>query len=167
MKEKIKTPLIQEHVADIVILLLAAVFFIIGRFYSIERVAGSSMEPTYYPGDLLIATKSVDPKKIHRGSIVVAEVRRGENKKNICIVKRVAGMPGDMLRVSDGKLYVNGMENVMLPTIDEPGVLSGDYTVPEGMYFLLGDNCNRSSDSRVFGPVAEKNIRSIVIVRVF
>ena len=165
MKEK--SLVIQEHVADIVILLLAAAFLIMGRFYSIERVAGSSMEPTYYPGDLLIATKNADPQKIRRGSVVVAEVRNGENKKNICIVKRVAGMPGDMLRVSDGKLYVNGIEDDMFPAIDEPGVLSGDYTVPEGMYFLLGDNCNRSSDSRDFGPVEEKNIRNIVIFRFF
>ena len=152
MSEKKREYVLRDHAADIVILLLALLLLVTGRFYCLKRVAGSSMEPTYYPGDLLVATKSADPGKIQRGSIVIAKAQGDGGPADSCIVKRVAGMPGDTLRVTDG--------------IDEPGILSEELTVPEGMYFLLGDNCRRSNDSRAFGFVPEADITNIVIFKI-
>ena len=166
MSEKKREYVLRDHAADIVILLLALLLLVTGRFYCLKRVAGSSMEPTYYPGDLLVATKSADPGKIQRGSIVIAKAQGDGGPADSCIVKRVAGMPGDTLRVTDGMLYVNGYADSAFPVIDEPGILSEELTVPERMYFLLGDNCRRSNDSRAFGFVPEADITNIVIFKI-
>jgi signal peptidase I len=91
-------------------------------------------------------------------------------------LKRIVGKPGDSLRISDGKLYVNGQHlpltnaegAITYVNLRESAFLSSNtetLTVPEGHYFLLGDNSARSLDSRFFGSVPVENIRGRILGR--
>lgn len=105
-----------------------------------------------------------------RGDIVVfrSDGIRGLQEKQVH-VRRVAGEPGERVRLSDGRLYVNDARVAMrslegeilytwlrgseVMTLDTPEV-----TVPEGHYYVLSDNSARSSDSRYWGCIPEGNI---------
>ncbi len=87
-------------------------------------------------------------------------------------IKRVIGLPGEHVTIKDGSVYINGLKlsepyltgNVQ--TTDGNGqYLFVDFTVPEGTYFLMGDNRKASMDSRKFGCIPEEKIESRVWIR--
>lgn len=90
-------------------------------------------------------------------------------------VKRIAGEPGDRLRISDGKLSINGREMKLsnavgrivygLPQGWEAKAPNTDLTIPDGHYFVLGDNTTNSYDSRFWGTVPRDNIKGRVLFR--
>lgn len=116
-------------------------------------VSGSSMEETLHDGNILLLKKY--DKKYSRFDVIVF------NYDNSKLVKRVIGLPGDYLKYKDGNLYING-ELVE----DEFAGITSDYDlyymgiefIPEGYYFVLGDNRGKSSDSRYIGLISEKDI---------
>lgn len=128
-----------------------------------HEVVGSSMYPTYKDGEYLMANKLVykfsEPK---RGDVIIFKYSDTQD-----FIKRVIGLPGDQVMLKDGNIYINGTE------LDESGYLDssvytngGEYlhegetiTVPEGEYFVCGDNRQHSSDSRTFGPIAKTAIK--------
>lgn len=88
-------------------------------------------------------------------------------------IKRVIGLPGDHVKIEDGKVYINGIE------LDEPYLAEGtkteklmnmytpflDVVVPEGHVFAMGDNRPNSTDSRCFGCVPYEKIESRLFIR--
>jgi len=83
-----------------------------------------------------------------RGDVVLFDPPDGDE---YYYVKRVIGEPGDTILIVDGKVYINGSDEPLEePYLKEtPLPLSfGPYTVPEGCYFVMGDNRNHSNDSR-------------------
>jgi signal peptidase I len=82
-------------------------------------------------------------------------------------IKRVIGLPGETVEGKEGKVLINGRA-LSEPYLAEPGV--GDFpptTIGEGQVWVMGDNRNRSSDSRVFGPIKDSKIVGRAILRIW
>jgi signal peptidase I len=148
---------LQLWVRDFVISLMAS-FFIITFLYQPVKVEGTSMQPELRDQDRLFVNKfAYNFEKISRGDVVVFYYPRDTQKSYI---KRVIALPGDNIRIDDGRLYVNGKR------VDEPYVPKrfydtrsmADMVVPPHEYFVMGDHRSISSDSRDFGPVTRKLI---------
>ncbi|NYF80940.1 signal peptidase I [Granulicella arctica] len=127
--------------------------FIILFLYQPVRVEGTSMLPVLQDQDRLFINKiAYRVGNIEHGDVVVFLYPHDHTKSYI---KRVIGLPGDDLRISDGKVYVNG---VMLKEGYVPRRYTDDRSEPEMIvppneYFVMGDHRSISSDSRDFGPV--------------
>lgn len=139
-----------------------AIILIITNFIAKPVVVrGSSMNPTLNNFDICISNRLsiVLGGSIDRFDIVVAQSEEGE------IVKRVVGIPGDVISYQDGVLTVNGTTVIEDYIIDEPTKHHADmdfYEVTLGVdeYFLMGDNRTGSTDSRYFGPFHRSEIIS-------
>lgn len=148
-----------EWIKAIAFALLVA--FVIKQFlFTPVLVKGASMMPTLEDQDRVIINK-IGPKfkSVDRFDIVVVKMNEEEN-----YIKRIIGLPGDKIEYKDDQLYING-EKYSEPYLDQykkelkdSGSLTYDFTleqilgettVPEGNYFVLGDNRRVSKDSRV------------------
>ena len=152
-KEKKEKSAIREFLEMVIIAVALAVFiktFIAGNYY----IPSGSMEPTVITNDKVIVTHfSYYLSEPKRGDVIVFEYPEDRTKDYI---KRCIGLPGETVEFKDSKLYVNG-ELIEEPYLPE-GLVFDDYgpvTVPEGSYFMCGDNRNHSADSRVWGFLPE------------
>ncbi|MGB0062847.1 MAG: signal peptidase I [Terracidiphilus sp.] len=131
----------------------AASILIITFLYQPVRVEGTSMLPRLEDSDRLFINKFVYHfTAIERGDVVVFHYPRDPEKSYI---KRVIALPGDMLRIDRGHVYVNGRlvrEPYVPPEYRDTRSVS-ELVVPEDSYFMMGDHRSISSDSRDFGPV--------------
>lgn len=109
------------------------------------RIPSGSMIPTLNIGDRLFVSKIYDLDKIERGDILV--FYSVELKDTL--IKRVIGLPGDTIEITDGKVSVNG-EEINQDYVKNTDHSYGTYKVPEGFYFFLGDNRPVSNDSRLW-----------------
>ena len=146
-------------------LVLLSVFFV--RFSGVD---GSSMLPTLVDNDQVLV-QLIGYDEPERGDIVVVYAPYFENEP---LVKRVIAKGGDVVDIdpNTGAVSVNG-EQLVEPYISEPllnaGTLSYPYEVPEGQVFVMGDNRNHSSDSRLaeIGSLPYENIIGKVFFRIF
>lgn len=153
--------LIKELIPYVVIVLVV----VLVRSFIITpvRVNGDSMKSTLHDGDILLLEKYDTNYK--RFDIVVAKYN-GEK-----IVKRVIGLPGDTVEYRNNILYING-ERVDEPFTDEDTEnfslkQIGYDKIPEGYYFIVGDNRDDSLDSRYLGLFKKDSIEGKVIFRIF
>ena len=129
-------------------IVLAVTFLIITFVGQRTHVSGESMENTLDDGDQLIVDKITyrfqDPERF---DIIVFPFHY---KENTYYIKRIIGLPGETVEVKDGKVYINGSDTPLdEPYLPEPMEGSyGPYEVPEGCYFMMGDNRNNSLDAR-------------------
>jgi signal peptidase I len=170
------------------IYILVVALFIITFTVQPFRIPSESMEPTLLVGDFLLVNKEVSSDHgidafaptnlIHRGDLIVFHY---PVKPSLHLVKRVVGLPGDHIRLRDGRVYVDGRAlsepyavfrpsppdgyRDDFPRMDgteagvnsrwwiqmRPLISNGELTVPADSYFVLGDNRNDSEDSRYWG----------------
>lgn len=141
----------------------AAVVYLVFHYVAgLAFVSGSSMEPSLKDGELVFFYRL--DSEYQTGDIVV--IHREENMEYI---KRIAAEPGDVVELTEnGEVLVNGRPEEGFPdggwTAPSGDAVSYPCTVPENCYFVLGDNREKSKDSRSFGVVAEDEIIGRVCV---
>lgn len=166
------------------VVLAAVVFLLLQTTVRNFKVDGSSMDPTLDSGQYLLVNRlvylQVDFQRLarivpfwhvdeessryaihspNRGDVIVFKYPRDPRKD---FVKRVVGLPGEVIEVRDGNVIVNG--NVL----DEPYLAAKDHSnasklrLEEGEYYAMGDNRAHSNDSRSWGAVPEANLEGKV-----
>ncbi len=137
------------------LLLALLLFLVINGVSSRVRVENISMKPTLQPGNLLLVNKLAykwgEPK---HGDVIVFHY---QGSKNDDYIKRLIGLPGDVVTVKNRIVYVNDI-GLTEPYIADLPAYEGSWIVPEGNVFVLGDNRNNSSDSHQWGFVDMKDI---------
>lgn len=150
-------------------------------------VQGASMEPNFKDGDYLIVNElgyketnvgadglhlfTVSPfKDLQRDDVVV--FKYPINPKQY-FIKRIIGLPGEQVKISDGKITIFNAQNPDGIVLDEKKYLASDVvtasdqirTLKDDEYFVLGDNRQFSHDSRAWGPVSKSHIIGKVLLR--
>lgn len=152
----------------IMVIFIALFSFICSKyFYQLLLIQGSSMYPAYHNMQLVIIDKH--DNTYSTGDIVAVHTDKLE-EQTVTIVKRIAAEPGDSVMISNGMFFVNGevpefyqnMEFADAGLLSKPVMLSNATRETEE-YVILGDNVEVSKDSRVFGPVQQKDIIGKII----
>ncbi len=146
-----KKTLIMDWVKEILIAIIVAM--VIMQFIKPTIVKQRSMEPNFYTNDYLLVNKQA--YKLFRqtpemGDVIIFETEmKTENGDEKLLIKRVIGVPGDVISIKDGKVFVNGIE--IDDSYTKEQYTNGDIedlVVPENKLFCLGDNRQVSVDSR-------------------
>ncbi len=137
------------------LLLTLFIFWLVNSVTGRFRIEGTSMLPTLEEGEMVIINKLSyylnDPE---RGDIIVLHFPNDRSRE---FIKRLVGLPGDQIEIGDGTVTVNGMP-LSEPYINESPAYNGSWEVPEGQYFVLGDNRNNSSDSHIWSFLPKEDI---------
>lgn len=143
------------------LILAVILFFGINAISARVRVDGFSMQPTLEDGEFVLVSKlNYKLGNVERGDIIVFYYPIDPEQE---LIKRVIGLPGDHIRVMDGIVSVN--EHVLNePYIAETPRYSGQWDVPDGQLFVLGDNRNDSSDSHSWGLLPLENVVGKAVV---
>ena len=129
------------------------------------RVDGDSMESTLNNGEILILNKL--DKTYDRFDIVVINIDKTK------LVKRIIGLPGESIEYKDNELYINGQKIDDIETSRTSNFSLGELydidKIPEGYYFVMGDNRGNSTDSRDYrvGLIKESDIVGTTTIRLF
>lgn len=173
MEDKEKSKNIFKEILDWVIyigIILLFTYLIITYVGVRTRVSGQSMQPTLHDGDNLLVDKLTyrfrDPK---RYEIVVFPYKYEEDTYYI---KRIIGLPGETVQIIDGYVYINGeklKKDYGAEVMQDSGIAEEPITLGEDEYFVLGDNRNHSSDSRVpnVGVLKRKDLLGRAWVRIW
>ncbi|KPJ94193.1 MAG: hypothetical protein AMJ53_05785 [Gammaproteobacteria bacterium SG8_11] len=152
-----KSQSLKQFLVDLLetIILAVVLFFAINAVSARVRVDGFSMVPTLQDGEYVLVNRLAYRNDLPvRGDIIVFS---SPQSPDLDLIKRVIGLPGDNVKIFDGKVEVNGQ------VLDEPyiaaaPIYNGEWNVPGGNLFVLGDNRNDSSDSHAWGLLPVENV---------
>lgn len=183
VKTKSKT---REYIESLLIAALIA-FFVRSFFIQAFKIPSSSMEPTLLIGDHLLVNRLSYVMKVpftdivfltlgnpRRGDVIVFRYPLDRSKD---FIKRVIGLPGDTLEIRDKVVYLNGkryddnhayfQDQSIVPGFMSPKDNLGPIEVPGNSYFVMGDNRDRSLDSRFWGFVRKDNLIGKALILYF
>ena len=166
-KEQKQNDLMAEIYSYAKLVLICSVIALFIRFVTpLILVDGSSMNNTLYDKGLCIGCTFLTPQ---RGQIITFKNKTLTLNKTY--IKRVVGVPGDTIRITDHVIYVNGTK------LEEDYAWFGDpegdpryyrdveeFTLGDGEYYACGDNRFNSRDCRIFGPITKKDIQAVGVV---
>ena len=160
---------VKEFLKDSIKLALFAIvsIFVFVYVVSITQVVGNSMSPTLKNGEILLLNKAKYRfANVRRGDII--SLNYADTKY---LIKRVIGLPGETVSIKNSKVYING-ELYNEPYIPKDLVYGafelkslGYLTIPDNMYFVLGDNRADSLDSREIGLISKDKINGKIFMR--
>lgn len=169
--------MVKELMSWLKAIVLALVIVLVVREFVMTPsvVKGTSMEPTLHDGDRIIISKLGKLDRFDQIAFIAPDSIAEEN-----YVKRIIGLPGDYVEIKDDELFVNGIsypEIYLSDVLDELDAYryTDDFSlndlglteVPEGMYFVLGDNRPDSRDSRYFGVIEEESVIGEIVFRIW
>lgn len=148
--------------------------FIVTYLFIVQpnEIRGASMDTTFLNGEYILTNKlSYKFGHPEHGDVVVFA---SPENKDIDYIKRIIGIEGDRVMVTNNEVFVNG-KKIDEPYIQQPtSLIEGGFlmegqeiVVPAGHIFVMGDNRPRSSDSRVFGPIPNQDVIGEVFFRYF
>lgn len=149
------------------ILIVAPIRFFIAQPFIVR---GESMDPTFANGQYLIVDEVTYYNNLpQRGDVVVFKYPKDESKY---FIKRIIGLPGEKIKITDGKVSVLPVSETEWKDLNEPYIQDLSFenvsaTLGTDEYFAMGDNRSNSLDSRIWGPLPKKNIIGRVLVRLF
>lgn len=151
----------------IAILIFVVVFAVVQISIGSYQVEMTSMDPTFKPKDCIMVDKlTYRFRGPHRGEVVIVWPPKDRVSSNNPYIKRVIGLPGDIVEIRDGQVYIQTKNSSEFRLLSEelPGVAEtpecrndGRWEIQKGQYFVLGDNRDESSDSSIWGTVSRKN----------
>ena len=157
---------IKNAIRETIITIVLAVVLFLGINIALQNseIISGSMQPTLGVGERVLVYKLAykfghDPQ---RGDIIVFRPPE-QVHSDTDYIKRIIGMPGDIVEVKDGEVMIHKSDGSTI-TLDEPYIAAPpnlnyiSEIIPEGHYFVMGDNRNSSSDSRSWGTVPRENI---------
>jgi len=160
------------------VVLAVILFLAINLISARVRVEGYSMRPSLDNGEYVVINRLAYSRgNYQRGDIIVFRPPMypqatfwqrifglpNFNDKYEDYIKRVIGLPGENVRITSGTLFIDNVPLVE-PYIAVPPDYSGEWTVPQGQLFVLGDNRNNSADSHVWGFLPVENILGKALV---
>jgi signal peptidase I len=148
------------------LILVGAIYAFVNLSSARFVVEGDSMQPNFATGQFLIVSRAhYLLGRPARGDIVVFHYPNAENTD---LIKRIIGLPGDVVRMDDGQVFINDVA-LQEPYIREPceefECPDAEWRIGANQYFVMGDNRNESRDSRVFGPIDEGYIVGQALLR--
>lgn len=174
-------------------LIVAAILALIIRTFVVQafKIPSGSMEDTLLIGDHLLVNKFIYGTQLpfsdqrylalrepQRGEVIVFEFPDDEDKSYFDrrdFIKRVIGVPGDLIEIKAKQVYVNGepyslpqevhKDSQIIPSVAGPRDFAGPIKVPAGSYFVMGDNRDYSFDSRFWGFVHESKIKGLAFIK--
>lgn len=174
--------LVKEILSWVKMIALGAIVGVLLVLFVVQRdnVYGDSMFPNLINGEVIFTEKiSTYFDNYHRGDIVILDGHDmiGYNREEY-LIKRIIALPGESIRIEDGKVYIKAVGASDYALLDEPYlgddvntlVMLGGYsevTLGENEYFCMGDNRIVSNDSRNLGPFTSNRIKGIAFIAVF
>ena len=174
-------------------LIVAVVLALIIRTFLFQafKIPSGSMLDTLLIGDHLLVNKFIYGTRLpfseqrylklrdpERGDVIVFEFPEDEGKSYFNrrdFIKRVIGLPGDMIEIKAKQVFVNGQpfkvpqevhkDAEMIPAVASPRDFVGPIRVPENSYFVMGDNRDYSFDSRFWGFVNKSKIKGLAFIK--
>lgn len=140
---------IRFWIAEIILLIILAFLFVVFCF-QIAVVHGNAMNPDLNNKDVVIVNK-LDYKFKEPKRLDVVMITLDHDTSERYIIRRIIGLPGENIRITDGKIYLNGQEQDFFngKTISSGGRAEVGITLGENEYFVIGDNSYSSEDSRM------------------
>lgn len=173
-------------------LAFAAALFLRTFVLASFTIPSSSMHPTLVPGDVILVWRSAyavtlpftnrplfhirNPRRWEVAVFTTRGLPVADEDKGKSYIKRIVGLPGEEIEIRNGEVYVNGKIATKPAELSGVGYIRKRFPafdnaprirVPEGMYFVLGDNSKDSEDSRFWGFLPEQNIRGRAFVVFF
>ncbi len=158
---------LKDLVVDVVI--VGVILFVVIQFVSPAVVREESMQPNYYNDDYLLMDKLSymlgDPE---RGDVIIFQSNDVEESDEVkYLIKRIIGLPGETIEVTQNGVYVDG--ELILEDYVKDGITTSvevSATLGEDEYFVMGDNRTVSNDSRYFGPISGESILGRAFLRI-
>jgi signal peptidase I len=152
-------------VLEVIVLAFALFLFAYLLVFQPHKIDGHSMDPTFLDKEFLLTNKVpfvIQKKNPERGDVVVFKPPLEPEKEYI---KRIIGLPGEKIGLLGGQVYIN--DKLLVEKYLPAGLETDGYSfledgqeimIPEGQFFVMGDNRPNSSDSRYWGTIPYKNI---------
>lgn len=162
-KPRLSSMLLEFTIVCMLVLVLGVVMRVFVT--QVYAISGHSMEPTLHDGEMVLINKLTPLlAEIERGDLVIFSAPDNSRKD---LIKRVIGLPGDVVRIEDHDLWVNGekiRERYARRAIYEP---DKEWKIAEGELLVFGDNRPQSQDSRKFGPIQIESVKGEVFLRLW